>query len=102
MPYMIETWDKPGSEALRADTRNEHLRYLDANKHRLLACGAKLADDSELATGGLYILDTEDPAEARSFIGDDPFTRAGLFERTEVIRWRKAFFNFERLVPPTP
>jgi len=45
MPYLIETFDKPGHQQLRRDTRDEHLRFLEANKALLLACGAKLADD---------------------------------------------------------
>ena len=32
------------------------------------------------------------------FIQNDPFTKAGLFAGIEVVRWRKAFFNKERLI----
>ena len=31
MPYAIQTVDKPGSAALRARVRDEHLKYLDAH-----------------------------------------------------------------------
>ena len=42
MPYIIETFDKPGHQAVRQQQRAAHLEYLDANKGLLLACGAKL------------------------------------------------------------
>lgn len=93
MPYLIETFDKPAHLPLRLATRDAHLRFLDEHKARLLACGAKLADHNDDADGGVYILDTEDRAEAEAFIAADPFSRAGLFERVEIRRWRKAYFN---------
>jgi uncharacterized protein YciI len=99
MPFMIETWDGPGRAALRDGTRPAHIRYLDANKHKILACGAKLADDGESAHGTVYLLDTDDRAEAERFLADDPFTIAGLPERTFITRWRKGFFNFANTIP---
>ena len=52
MPYMIETFDRPGSLDVRRANRAEHLVYLDRIKARLLACGAKLNDDGSDAGGG--------------------------------------------------
>ena len=98
MPYAIITVDKPNSLDLRNATRAEHLAFLDANKGKLLAAGAKIDDDGEGGYGGVIIVDTDDRAEAEAFIQNDPFTKAGLFAGIEVVRWRKAFFNFEKLV----
>jgi uncharacterized protein len=91
MPYLIETWDKPNHQHVRQQTRAEHLAFLEANKAKLLACGAKLNDDGSDAGGGIYIVGLESRAEAESFIADDPFTKAGLFERVLTVRWRKAY-----------
>ncbi len=91
MPYLIETFDKPGHQQLRRDTRDEHLRYLEANKALLLACGAKLADDGNDLGGGLYVVDLDTRDEAERFIADDPFSRVQLFERVTITRWRKAY-----------
>ncbi|MDJ0945364.1 MAG: YciI family protein [Kiloniellales bacterium] len=98
MPYVIITVDKPNSLGLRNQTRVEHLAYLEANKDKLLAAGAKIDDEGEGGYGGVILVDTEDRAEAEAFIHNDPFTKAGLFAGIEVVRWRKAFFNFEKLV----
>jgi uncharacterized protein YciI len=99
MPFIIETWDKPGSQALRQSTRSDHLDFLDANAARLLACGAKLHDDGSDAGGGLYIVDVGSRDEAQAFIDSDPFTQAGLFERISITNWRKAFLDRTCYIP---
>jgi uncharacterized protein YciI len=98
MPYVIITKDKPGSGDLRAKVRDEHVAYLTEHKAKLLAAGAQTEDDGTGGDGGVILVDTDSRAEAESFIDNDPFTKAGLFESITVRRWRKAFFNGERLV----
>ena len=98
MPYAIQTKDKTGSSEVRTENRAAHIEYLTANKHKLLAAGALIEDDGTGGNGGLLIVDTDDRKEAERFIADDPFTKVGLFEKVTVTRWRKAFFNKERLI----
>ncbi len=98
MPYAIQTKDKPDHGQLRAELRDEHLAFLNANLHKLLAAGAVIDDDGTGGHGGILIVDTDERAEAEAFAADDPFTKAGLFESVTVTRWRKAFFNFENLL----
>lgn len=93
MPYMIRTTDKPDAAELRAATRAEHLVYLRRYTPRILAAGGFLNDDGSVGKGGMIILDTDDRAEAEELIANDPFTRAGVFEKVEIQRWRKVFFN---------
>jgi uncharacterized protein len=94
MPYLVETYDKPGHQSLRQRVRPVHLQYLEMNKNKLLASGAKLDDAGENASGGIYILETESRSDAEPFIAADPFTKAELFQRIEITRWRKAYFDF--------
>jgi uncharacterized protein len=98
MPYMIETWDKPGSLDLRARLRPAHLEYLDAHKTLLLACGAKLDEAGEPAGGGLYVVDLDTREAAQRFIDADPFHQGGLFERVVIQRWRKAYVDGKRMI----
>lgn len=98
MPYAIQTVDKPGSAALRAEARPAHLAYLVQHQKMLLAAGALIGDDGTGGHGGILIVDTESREEAERFIAEDPFTKAGLFQTITVTRWRKAFFNGECLV----
>ncbi len=98
MPYAIQTQDKAGAAQVRAEHRPAHLEYLTANQHLLLAAGALIDDDGTGGNGGILIVDTEDRKEAERFINNDPFTKAGLFEKVTITRWRKAFFDKKRLV----
>ncbi|PHK96041.1 hypothetical protein CR162_05450 [Pseudoroseomonas rhizosphaerae] len=100
MPYIIETFDKPGSLDLRKATREEHIDYLESQVEKLLACGAKLNDDGSDAGGGFYIVDVETRAEAEAFIAADPFTKAGLFERTAITRWRRGYLDRKSYLRP--
>jgi uncharacterized protein len=98
MPYAIQTQDKAGATQIRADNRAVHIEYLTANKHLLLAAGALISDDGTGGNGGILIVDTEDRREAERFIANDPFNKAGLFEKVTITRWRKAFFDKQRLI----
>ncbi len=98
MPYAIRTKDEPDHGDLRAELRDAHLAFLNANLHKLLAAGAVIDDDGACGHGGILIVETDDRAEAEAFAADDPFTKAGLFESVTVTRWRKAIFNFENLL----
>jgi uncharacterized protein len=98
MPYAIMTVDKANHMHVRKAARDEHLAYLTAHKHKLLAAGALIDDDGTGGRGGILIVDTDDRNEAERFAAEDPFTKAGLFEKVTVTRWRKAFFNGERLI----
>jgi len=98
MPYIIETWDKPGSTSVRAAARPAHLEFLAQHAKKLLVCGAKLDDDGKDIGGGFYVLDTEDRKEAEDFIAADPFTKAELFERVSITRARRAYIGGEYLL----
>ena len=93
MPFMIETFDKPGHAPVREASRAAHLQYLESNKGLLLACGAKLDDDGGNASGGLYLVALESREAAEAFIEADPFWQAHLFERVNITRWRKAYLD---------
>jgi uncharacterized protein YciI len=98
MPYAIQTVDKAGAAGIRAAARPAHLEYLVKHQALLLAAGALIDDDGNGGSGGILLIDTDSREEAERFINEDPFTKAGLFEKVTVTRWRKAFFNGERLV----
>ena len=93
VPYFVETWDKPGSLSLRQQTRPEHLRFLEANKAKLLACGAKLHEDGSDAGGGVYIVEVETRAQAEALVAADPYSQVGLFQKVSITRWRKAYVD---------
>lgn len=95
MPFVIETFDKPGHASVRLRERDVHLAFLEKNKTLLLACGAKLNDDGSNAGGGVYVVDVDTREEAERFIAADPYSVVGLFERVTITRWRKAYLAGE-------
>ena len=98
MPYAIITHDKPDSAAIRKQHGAAHRKYLDDNKAKLFAAGAMLDDAATAPQGSIFIIHTDERSEAESFLAADPFSKAGLFADAEITRWRKAFFDFERLI----
>ena len=94
MPYLIDTYDKPGAGAVRLANRDAHLAFLAQEAKLLLACGAKLSEDG-VATGGFYIVDLETREAAEAFIAADPFSKVDLFSEVRITRWRKAYLNGE-------
>jgi len=97
MPYAIIAQDRPDGAEIRRDRRPEHLDYLDANKHLLLAAGAQFADDGTTPVGSILLIDVDDRAAAEQFAANDPFSQAGLFESVKIVPWRKVFFDKERV-----
>ncbi len=99
MPYIIETFDKPDHQWLRQEMRNAHLDFLAENADLLLACGAKLDDDGKDLGGGLYVVALDSRSDAEALIAKDPFSKAGLFDRVHITRWRKAYVDGVCLLP---
>ena len=99
MPYMVIADDKPDSDDLRAKIRPAHIAYLEANLDKLIAAGAKMADDGVTATGSLYVIDTDSRTEAESFVAEDPFMREGVFSGFVATRWRKAIVDGRSFIP---
>ena len=87
MPYVIETWDKPGSQTVRAEHRPAHLAFLATHAAKLLACGAKLHDDGSDMGGGIYVLDTEDRNEAEAFIAADAVADFSRADHDQALHW---------------
>ena len=93
MLFVVLTTDKADSAHIRSGIRPEHLEYLESFGKKLVAGGATLSDDGESVTGSFLLVDVEDRAAAEAFAAGDPFAKAGLFEKTEIRRWRKVIFN---------
>ncbi len=98
MAFAIVTKDKPNSLQVRMDHRADHIAYLIATVDKLLAAGGLIEDDGSGGSGGVILLDVETRAEAEEFVANDPFTKAELFESATITRWRKAFFDFQKLI----
>lgn len=83
--------DDPDKLDLRLATRVTHLEYIAASGAMVKTAGPLMMDDEETMIGTLCILEAKDRAEADRWIRNDPYNKAGLFQRVEL----KAFkWNF--------
>jgi uncharacterized protein YciI len=91
MFFMFHCTDKAGAADVRAANRAEHLAYLETLGGRLFVAGPLLTEDGQGMVGSLLIVDCADAAEAEAFAKNDPYAKAGLFERVEIRPWRRVF-----------
>lgn len=97
MAFAIYSQDKPAHQHVRDEHRAAHYAYLEQHSALLIASGGLQDDAGQTMIGSVIILDVETREEASRFVDGDPFTRAGLAERVEIVRWKKAFFDGKRV-----
>jgi hypothetical protein len=90
MLFVIAAMDKENSLALRMATRDAHFEY--ARGTGTVRLGGPFLDAKGDMIGSLIIIEAADLAAARKWQENDPYAKAGLFERAEVRPW-KATFN---------
>ncbi len=93
MPFLIYATDFEGKEKVRENLRDAHREHLKSAGKSILTSGALLADDNITVIGGISLLDTESREEAERFAFEDPFEKAGIRERTLVLRWRRRWLD---------
>jgi uncharacterized protein YciI len=87
----IMCFDKPGHVDLRMKTRDEHLNWIQRPDIELKYAGPMLDDEEKASIGSLIIAEVEDLATARAIFAEDPYNKAGLFERVVIVPTRKVF-----------
>ena len=55
---------------------------------RFLARGPMRTDDGTKVIGTTYIIQVKDRAAAEAFIAEEPMTKAGVFSKIRIDRWR--------------
>ena len=95
MLYIIYQVDKPNSVAIRAAHRAAHFAYLDDHEDILVLGGAMLGEDGTTRMGSVLIINVGSLEEAERFSANEPFRKAGLFERVEITRMRRGQWNPE-------
>ena len=83
--------DKPGVAQVRSETREAYRAYLrDHPSHSNIAvhhAGPTFADDGETITGVLLVMEAPSLDEARTFVADSPFAKAGVFAECDIRQW---------------
>lgn len=81
MRFVIHAEDHPDSLDLRQATRSTHLEYMNGFD---VIVGGPMLDADGKSCGSLVILEAEDLDAARAFAQNDPYNKAGLFDRVNV------------------
>lgn len=87
MLFVALCFDKPDHVDLRMSTRAAHLAFLDKHATHVKLGGPFVEGDKPV--GSMLILDCADEASARALLAEDPYARAGLFERVELRPWKR-------------
>lgn len=81
--FTLKCIERPSAQATRAGLRDAHRLHLDSLGDALRAAGPLLNPEGEII-GSLIFVEAKDFDEARAILANDPYSKAGLFERTEV------------------
>jgi uncharacterized protein YciI len=84
MIYALLLFDREGAAELRQRVRPEHKAYLAQVAERIAFAGPLLADDGVTMIGSLLAIDFADRSAANAWLANEPFTRAGLYARSEI------------------
>jgi uncharacterized protein YciI len=87
MRFAIITKDKDGALQLRLNNREAHLAYIKETGVVEMA-GPFLNQLGEMH-GSMIILDVADFAAAQAWADNDPYAKAGLFEKVRIEEWKK-------------
>ena len=82
MLFALICIDKPNSLNVRMGAREAHLAYV-RGKLEQLKLGGPFLDEAGDMVGSLMVIEAQDRAAAEAFSRDDPYTKAGLWERVE-------------------
>ena len=86
--YVIICIDKTNSLDTRMAARDAHLAYAKANEHALIRIGGPFLSEDGTMNGSMLIVEADDRANVDAFVKNDPYGKAGLFDRVEVRPWK--------------
>jgi uncharacterized protein YciI len=92
--FCLICMDQPDSHDLRQANRPDHVAYVLASPAVSVA-GPFLGEDGETMIGTLIVLDVASRDEAESWAREDPYAKAGLFDRVEIHPWKHLIGGLE-------
>ncbi len=88
MLYAIICIDRPGAVEIRKANREAHLAHIRATDGAIAQAGPFLDEAGEMV-GSLLIYEAADRETVERWCADDPYAKAGLFERVEIRPWKR-------------
>ena len=87
MRFALIAYEKASSLEIRQQNREAHLAYV-ADTGVVETAGPFLDAEGNMC-GSLLILALDTMDEARNWADNDPYARAGLFEKVSIQAWKK-------------
>ncbi|SNX29383.1 hypothetical protein SAMN06295945_1758 [Polynucleobacter meluiroseus] len=84
MIFAILLMDCPGTADLRVQVRPEHRAYLATKSEQMAFAGPLMSDDGKTVVGSLLAIDFPDRAAVEAWLKDEPFTKAGVYEKPVI------------------
>ena len=75
--------DKENSENLRLENRGDHIAHLKKVKDNMLLAGPFLTETGRMC-GSLLVFNGMKLEEIKTWLEEDPYSKAGLFQSVEV------------------
>jgi uncharacterized protein len=96
MLFLFFAFDKKdGGSAIRAATRPKHVEYTKSNGR--VKFGGPFTGPNDEMIGSFSIIEAKDFDEAKTYVANDPYMKAGLFERHEVHPWKLTINSFDKM-----
>ena len=86
MLYCLFCKDKENSLEIRMQNREKHLNYV-AETGVVEYAGPLLSEDDEMI-GSLIIIDVHNKREAKLWSENDPYMKANLFTKIEILKFK--------------
>jgi len=77
---------RPGGAEERLHIRDVHVEYMIANRQWLEQGGALMSSDGMTVEGMFLILRHDSREDVETFLSNEPYNRAGVFESTTIER----------------
>jgi uncharacterized protein len=90
--------DRPEQSNLRAQHLADHIDWLATHSGAILVAGSLRNELSDVAKGGLWIVEACSKADVLGLVQTDPFFLSGLRSSVDVLHWSKAFPEQRQLV----
>lgn len=87
MRIALITRDKTGALQTRLDNRDAHLAYIKATG--VVEMAGPFIDADGAMSGSLIIMNVDDMKAAQAWADNDPYAKAGLFEKVRIEEWKK-------------
>ena len=92
MLFAVRFQDIDDPMPIRNANYDAHMAWLEENAESIVAAGPLRAGGSDSApVGALWLVRADDFASAERLIAGDPFMKAGLRAKTEILLWSKGY-----------